>query len=120
MKILIVEDEAIAALALRLAVERMGHEVVADVDSGEAAVASAERHRPDLVLMDTRLRGTLNGVEAANTIWAEQGIRSVFISAHDARTLEAEYSGGEPFLALVKPVMDEDLADLLRRIDVLE
>jgi CheY-like chemotaxis protein len=113
MKILIVEDEAISALALRLLVERMGHEVVETVDTGEQAIAAVDAKRPDLVLMDTRLRSAMSGVEAANAIWARRAVRSVFISAHDAADIEPRYRGGQPFLSLVKPVLDEDLAAVL-------
>jgi CheY-like chemotaxis protein len=117
MRILIVEDEAISALALHLLVERLGHEVVGSVDTGEAAVESAGSAQPDLVLMDTRLRSAMNGVEAANLIWSEHRVRSVFVSAHGASDLAADYRGAEPFLSLVKPVMDDELAAVLERIE---
>lgn len=113
VKILIVEDEAISAMALRYTAERVGCEVVGSVDTGEAAIAQAAAHRPDLILMDTRLRTEMSGVEAANRIWEQLGIRSVFISAYSAAELEGDYRGPAPFTLLVKPIFDGDLERLI-------
>lgn len=116
INVLIVEDEAISAMALRYAVERIGCRVVAAVDTGEAAIREAEKQRPDLVLMDTRLRSAMTGVEAANRIWEQLGIRSVFVSAYSASELEKDYRGASPMMLLVKPVMDGDLERLIAEL----
>jgi CheY-like chemotaxis protein len=116
IKILIVEDEAISALALKYTVERLGCSVVGVVDTGEAAIQAAAEHRPDLVLMDTRLRTKMTGVEAANAIWEQFEIRSVFISAYSAAELEKDYRGAIPFILLVKPVLEGDLEKLINQI----
>jgi two-component system, response regulator PdtaR len=113
INILIVEDEAISALALKFTVERLGCAVVGVVDTGEAAIQAAAEHRPDLILMDTRLRTRMTGVEAANTIWKQLQIRSVFISAYSAAELEKDYHSAMPFTLLVKPVLEEDLEQLI-------
>jgi CheY-like chemotaxis protein len=113
MRILIVEDEAISAMALRYTVERIGCSIVAVVDTGEAAIRESAKQRPDLVLMDTRLRTEMTGVEAANQIWEQLGIRSVFVSAYNASELERDYRGASPLIVLVKPVMDDDLEHLI-------
>lgn len=115
LKILIVEDEAISAMALKYTVERIGCEAVGVADTGEAAIQQAEAHRPDLVLMDTRLRSKMTGVEAANRIWDSLGIRSVFVSAYSAAELASDYRGAAPLMLLVKPVMDGDLESLIKR-----
>lgn len=116
VKIMIVEDEAISSLALRHTVERLGCTVVGVVDSGEAAIKEAERNQPDLVLMDTRLRTDMTGVQAANVIWARFQIRSVFITAYSASELEKDYHGALPFTFLVKPVLERDLEQLITRL----
>jgi CheY-like chemotaxis protein len=115
-KILIVEDEAISALALKYTVERLGCTVVGVVDTGEAAIQAAAEQRPDIVLMDTRLRTRMSGVEAANIIWAQGQIRSIFISAYSAAELEKDYRGALPFTLLVKPVLEEDLEQLINKL----
>jgi len=65
---LIVEDEALIAEELRERLLRLGFSIIATVDSAEEGVAIATRERPDLVLMDIRLRGEKDGVEAAREI----------------------------------------------------
>ena len=115
-RILIVEDEAISAMALQFTIQRMGHQVTGTVDTGEAAIAHSAEQGPDLVLMDTQLRSTMSGIEAANQIWQKFGIRSIFISAYNASDLQQDYRGSRPFLNLVKPVMDEDLEGILKEL----
>jgi response regulator NasT len=115
-KILIVEDEAISAMALKYTVERLGCTVVGEVDTGEAAIQAASEQRPDLVLMDTRLRTRMSGVEAANVIWKRFQIRSIFISAYSPAELEKDYRGALPFTLLVKPVLEEDLERLIKTL----
>jgi CheY-like chemotaxis protein len=115
-KVLIVEDQAIAAMALQATVESMGYRVSGVVDSGEAAIAHAGAERPDLILMDTRLRTAMTGVEAANAVWEQFGVRSVFVSASNATELQGDYRGAEPFLLLVKPVLDADLQRIIAEL----
>ena len=115
-KILIVEDEAISAMALKHAVEGLGCTVVGIVDTGEAAIQGAAQHRPDLILMDTRLRSDMTGVEAANVIWEQFQIRSVFVSAYSPAELKKDYRGASPFTVLVKPVLEKDLEQLIDRL----
>ncbi|MEA2080947.1 MAG: response regulator [Pseudomonadota bacterium] len=116
VKILIVEDEAISAMALKCVVERLGCTVVGVVDTGEAAIRVAAKHRPDLILMDTRLRFKMTGVEAANTIWEQLQIRSVFITAYSAAELEKDYRGALPFILLEKPVLEGDLEQIIKQL----
>jgi CheY-like chemotaxis protein len=116
IKILIVEDEAISSRALKYIVERLGCTVVGVVDTGEAAIREAAEHRPDLILMDTRLRTRMTGVEAANSIWQQFRIRSVFITAHSAAELEKDYRGASPFILLQKPVLEKELEQLITQL----
>ena len=116
IKILIVEDEAISAMALKYTVERLGCAVVAVVDTGEAAIQAATEYQPDMILMDTRLRTKMTGVDAANAIWEQLQIRSVFISAYSAAELEKDYRGALPLTLLVKPVLEGDLEQLIEQV----
>jgi CheY-like chemotaxis protein len=102
-------------MALKSIVERIGCKVVDTVDTGEAAIKAAAEHRPDLIMMDTRLRTKMTGVEAANLIWEQLLIRSVFITAYNAEELEKDYRGAQPFTLLVKPVLEDDLEQLLKQ-----
>ena len=74
-RILIVEDEAIIAQDIRGTLTRLGYEVVGVTDEGQKALRLAAELRPDLVLMDVRLRGPVDGLEAGRLI--EQSVGSV-------------------------------------------
>lgn len=80
-KILIAEDEGIVALDLRTQLRDLGYQIVATVKSGQAAVEQAEQTRPDLVMMDIRLKGEMDGIEAADVIAERMDIPVVFVSA---------------------------------------
>jgi diguanylate cyclase (GGDEF)-like protein/PAS domain S-box-containing protein len=97
-RILLAEDEAIVALDERTTLERLGYQVVDQVATGALAVEGARRHRPDLVLMDIKLQGDMDGIEAARTIREEHDIPVMFVTAHSddrclARAREAHPSG---------------------------
>ncbi|GAB6127093.1 hypothetical protein JCM14124_27990 [Humidesulfovibrio idahonensis] len=67
-RVLVVEDESIIALATTANLRRMGCEVVATAATGQQAVDFAVRKRPDVVLMDIMLEGSMDGIEAATRI----------------------------------------------------
>jgi PAS domain S-box-containing protein len=101
--ILIVEDEAIVAADLAGILRRMGYEINGTTPRGEEAINLAREQRPDLILMDIRLAGAMDGVEAAGIIHRELDLPVIFLTAHsDQATLErAKLS--EPFGYLLKP-----------------
>jgi CheY-like chemotaxis protein len=82
IRILIVEDEILIAEDLRLTLQNIGYRVVGIVSSGPKAVQKARETRPDLVLMDVRLQGAMDGVEAARLIRNEADIPIVYVTAH--------------------------------------
>ena len=67
-RILIVEDEAIIASVIAGALRKFEYEVIDILSTGEAAVAKALQKKPDLILMDIRLQGPLDGISAAELI----------------------------------------------------
>ena len=81
-RILIVEDEAIVALDLEGRLARMGYEAVGRATSGEDAIALALAHRPDLVLMDIRLSGEMDGISAADEIRRSIRAPVIFLTAY--------------------------------------
>jgi DNA-binding NarL/FixJ family response regulator len=88
-RILIVEDEMFVAMDIERVVLRAGHQVVGFAGTAEGAVALAQQTEPDLVLMDIRLAGTRDGVDAALEIRERFDIPSLIISAYtDAPTRE--------------------------------
>jgi len=115
LRILIVEDERLIGAELRRRLQRMGYAVVGLVASGEEAIAQAQRLRPALVLMDIRLRGLMDGVEAAQHIRAQCDIPVVFMSAYTTvETLEHIWRTG-PAGYLSKPFFESQLRLAIER-----
>jgi len=108
-QILIVEDDSIVALELRGRLQSLGYAVAGIVSYGEEAVRRAEEARPDLVLMDIRLKGEMDGIEAAEEIRAHLGIPVVYITAlADKETLERARVT-EPYAYIRKPFDEEEV-----------
>ncbi len=108
-RILIVEDEAIVALDLELQLKRLGYRVLGSAASAEEAIRMTAEHLPDLVLMDIRLQGELDGIAAAEIVRREHARPVIFLTAHadDATLQRARLS--EPFGYLLKPFEEREL-----------
>lgn len=108
-KILIVENENIVALNIQTRLKQIGYEVLAVVSSGEKAIEIAEATQPDLVLMDIKLSGTLDGIQAAEQIRARFKIPIVYLTAYtDQPTLE-RVKITEPHGYILKPFETREL-----------
>ena len=89
-RVMIVEDERIVAKSLENELRALHYEVCATAMAGEAALEAAERTHPDVVLMDIRLSGPMDGTQAALQIWQRLQIPIVYLTAYaDAQTLAA-------------------------------
>jgi CheY-like chemotaxis protein len=102
-RILIVEDELIIAADLGNKLRRMGHEIVGMEIAGEQAIAIAEQVRPDLVLMDVQLQGSMSGTEAAHAIQKLTGAQIIFITAFPGVFLRDPAQMSDPGICLGKP-----------------
>jgi len=108
-RVLIVEDETLIAEELKERLSRLGFSVIAAVDTADEGIAIATRERPDLVLMDIRLKGKKDGVQAAKEIRAQVDVPIVYLTAHSDRlTVErvkvTEYDG-----FILKPFQKHEL-----------
>lgn len=109
IQILVVEDERIIALNLKESIESLGYTVPAIAASGEMAVEKAIEIRPDLVLMDIRLKGEMDGIEAAQQIWEYLQIPVIYVTGHsDQSTLERAKITA-PFGYILKPLKEREL-----------
>lgn len=114
-KVLIVEDEAIAALSLRELLEFWHYEACEPAASGMEAIGKAESERPDVVLMDIRLKGEMDGVSAAREIIMRFGVPVIFMSGFsDDEILGKE--GLEHSAFLIKPINLDDLRKAIERV----
>lgn len=116
MRVLIVEDELIAAENLKEFLEEEAHEVLAVTDRGSEAIELARQLRPDAVLMDIMLKDGLSGSEAALRIRQICDTRIVFITAYalDEMLDYAMQADAEAYL--VKPYNKEQIKTTMRLV----
>ena len=81
-RILIVEDQRLVAADLENTLKKLGYVVVGNVSSGEDAISTSDQARPELVLMDVRLRGEMDGIHAAEIIRDQFNVPVVFLTAY--------------------------------------
>jgi PAS domain S-box-containing protein len=107
--IMIVEDEIVVAMELEEKLKGMGYQVSAIVSSGEAAVSGAEAYPPDLILMDIRLQGRVDGIQAAGLIRNRRDVPVIYLTAYadDATLNRAKLA--QPFGYLIKPFSEKEL-----------
>ena len=107
-KIMIVEDEGLIAQDLKKKLEQVGYDVPLIADTAVGALLGVEHLRPDLVLMDIRIRGPQDGIETAEQIRRRFQIPVMYVTAHaDKDTLERARIT-EPFGYIVKPFHNVD------------
>lgn len=107
--ILIVEDEAIIASVISAALKKFDYEVVDILNSGEEAVAVALQKKPDLILMDIRLQGEVDGITATERIQKQMDIPIIYLTAYaDELTLERAKKT-KPYGYIPKPFQEIEL-----------
>jgi len=113
-RVMIVEDDRVIARDIRTQVSRMGHSVVGMTASGEEAVTLAAAEQPDLVLMDIRLEGEMDGIEAAQRIRSKNRIPVVFLTAYGNEEIMRRASLTEPFGYLLKPFDEPQMRTVIQ------
>ena len=115
-KILIVEDENIIALDIRSMLEDLGYMVSDIASSGEESIQKASKIKPDLVLMDIKLKGSIDGVRAGEEIYKQFQIPIVYLTAYsDQSTIKRINSGknGKPSTVINKPFDEGELQTVI-------
>lgn len=113
-QILIVEDEAIVAESIASKLKKFGYLVAGPVPTGEEAIRVSGEVRPDVILMDIHLAGTIDGIQAADDISERFHIPIIFLTAYaDDQTLERAKEV-KPFGYLIKPFRERDLHATIR------
>jgi CheY-like chemotaxis protein len=111
--ILVVEDERLIALDLQRRLHRLGYGVTGLATSGTEAITQALARRPDLVLMDIRLEGAMDGLEVAQFLRTHLNLPALFVTGvTDAATM----ARADPAVVLRKPVEDAVLEAALTRL----
>ena len=108
-RLLIVEDEGIVALNIQNRLQGLGYSVVATVSSGEEAIQVAGETRPDLILMDIKLDGKVDGIEAAAEIHRLFHLPVVYLTAYTNDETLNRAKLTEPYGYILKPFEARDL-----------
>lgn len=108
-RILIVEDNKNNVIRLRFLLEHLGYDVVGAAATGENAIAAARSMTPDLILMDIKLQGELDGIAAAQQIHAESDVPIIYLSAYATSTMLERIKISEPYAYLTKPIDERSL-----------
>ncbi len=108
-KIFIVEDAGIVAMELRRILEGLGYAVSGIAGNGEEAIAMCLAVPPDLILMDIKLPGNLNGIEASKEIRKRISVPVIFTTAYSDSETVQEVQKTYPFGFVIKPYREKDL-----------
>ena len=107
--ILIVEDEPIVAKDLQMTLRDAGFDAFAIAYSADDAIKRASERCPDLVLMDIRIRGNLDGIQTAELLRQRFGVPVVYLTAHADEATVERASVTEPYGYLLKPIKADEL-----------
>ena len=107
--ILIVEDEKIVAKDIQHQLEKLKYNVIGISSLGEDAISKAKKIRPNLVLMDIMLKGSMTGIEAAKHIRENYDIPVIYLTAYADEDTLSKAKMTEPHGYLIKPFKESDL-----------
>jgi len=107
--IVIVEDEYIVALDIRSFLERSGYRVTGVFASGEDLLARLDELKPDLILMDIKIRGALDGVETARIVHERRHVPILLLTAYADDETVARAKITQPFGYILKPFEEREL-----------
>ncbi len=113
-KILVVEDEAIIAMDIEFILRKLGFSHLEVVDTGEESIQKVAVDKPHLVLMDIKLKGKIDGIEAAQHIFYEYNVPVIYITAYgDENTLERA-NGSARYGYITKPFEETELQSTIQ------
>jgi PAS domain S-box-containing protein len=108
-RILIVEDESIVAMALQKTLQAFGYTVVGTAIKGTDAIRLAKQTWPDLILMDIRIQGPIDGIETADRINAFYDIPVIFLTAYSDDETLSRAIATRGYAFLTKPFNEREL-----------
>ncbi len=115
VKILVVEDEAIIAMDIQSILRKMGYVDSEIVFSGEESIEKVAAQRPHLVLMDIKLKGNLDGIQAAKYIFYEYQVPVVYITAFGDENTIKRANGTARFGYITKPFEEAELKSTIQK-----
>lgn len=114
--VLVVEDEFLIAASLKMQIEDLGMSVCGTADTAQEAIAMAQKFRPRVVLMDMRLKGQGDGVDAALAIHLSVGSKVIFITGSREPATMARIQEDHPAAVLFKPIYGRQLQTAIESV----
>lgn len=114
--VLIVEDEILVALRMEMDLSNLGYEIYEPVSTGEKAVKMVKETSPDVVLMDIRLAGDIDGLEAAQAIRTFSPVPIIFVTGYPNESLKERAENLKPASYLIKPVLMHEVQSAIEGI----
>ncbi|MBX3717119.1 MAG: response regulator [Burkholderiales bacterium] len=108
-RLMLVEDERVVAMNLSQRLGLLGYDVHAVASSGAEALERASQAWPDVVLMDIRIDGNLDGIETAERLNSIRPVPVVYLTAHSDEATLARARGSKPFGYLLKPFSEREM-----------
>jgi two-component system, response regulator PdtaR len=115
-KILIVEDEALIALDLQNRLRRQGYQVLPVTDSAAKAVESADKNRPDIILVDVILKGEKTGIDAAFEIIQNRAVPILFLTGNTHLINDERLDKIPNHLVLGKPPVESAILRAIKKL----
>lgn len=114
-RVLIVEDDYLVATEIENALSSAGFDIVGIANSADEALALAAAEHPLLAVMDVRLNGERDGIDAALELFATHGIRCIFATAHQTADARGRAHPAKPIAWLPKPYAMRSLVAAVRQ-----
>ena len=114
IRVLIVEDDFLVASEAEAALTEAGFKVAAVVGSAEDAIAAVSKQRPDIAIVDIRLAGKRDGIDAAIALFKDYGVPCIFATAHSDAHARTRAEPAQPLGWLQKPYSMPSLVRLVR------
>ncbi len=116
VKVLVVEDENIIGMEIMSRLEYLGFQVPAVVTTGELAIEKTAEYEPQLILMDIRLKGECDGIDAARRIKEKYQTPIIYLTAYaDERTIQRAQTVSDNLIYLLKPFSEEELKTAVKK-----
>ena len=115
-KVLIVEDDMILSMVNKKYVEILGHQVAQSVRNGKDAIEAVKKHNPDIVLMDIRIEGQIDGIEAMEEIRKFSDVPVVYLTGNSEPATKNRAEQTNMLAFIIKPISMDDLKNILNKL----
>jgi DNA-binding response OmpR family regulator len=114
--IIIVEDEAIVAMENKMNLNGVGHQILAIVSTADAALKAFNESTPDLLLMDIKLKGDMDGIEVMHVIREHSNVPVIFLTGNSDSKTKQRAANISNSSYMQKPILTIEIVDAVNEI----